>query len=59
LTPAELAKLADVIVVRPLVIDSWSLAMGRKSLAAVVDDMAALDDLADTVAERVRHAVEQ
>jgi Ser/Thr protein kinase RdoA (MazF antagonist) len=59
LTPAELARLADVILVRPLVIDSWSLAMGRKSLAAVVDDMAALEDLADTIAERVRQAVEQ
>jgi Ser/Thr protein kinase RdoA (MazF antagonist) len=59
LTPAELGRLADVIRARPLVIDSWSLAMGRKSPAAVVDDLAADDELADTIAERVRRTVEQ
>jgi Ser/Thr protein kinase RdoA (MazF antagonist) len=59
LTPAELARLAGAIRARMLMIDSWSLAMGRKPLATVVKDMAAVERMANTIAERISRTIEQ
>ncbi|HEY2579038.1 MAG TPA: phosphotransferase, partial [Streptosporangiaceae bacterium] len=54
--PGELARLAGVIGVRPLIFDCWALCTGRKSLAAVMADWPATRELAQAIAARAAEA---
>jgi Ser/Thr protein kinase RdoA (MazF antagonist) len=54
LEPEELDRLAGVVRARPMVLEAWSFCMGRKTLATVARDVAAIGEVADAVAERAR-----
>ena len=56
LEPPELARLDGAIRARPLVMDCWSVGMGRRSLRDVRPDLARADRLADEIADRARQA---
>lgn len=54
LTEAELARLPDAIRARPLLLDCWSVAVGRKPAQRVVEDLAPLAALAGRIADQTR-----
>jgi hypothetical protein len=56
LEPDELARLAGAIRARPLMLDCWAFAVGRRELADAVQRMAQADDLAEQIAARARRA---
>jgi hypothetical protein len=56
LEPDELARLAGAIALRPLVLDCWTVAAGRMSVAAARRAAAARDDLVAAIADRARGA---
>jgi len=58
LEPRELARLAAAIRVRPLVLDTWSVCMGRKPAAQAAGALAGTARLAEAIAARARHGLE-
>ncbi len=56
LQPAELERLADAILARPLLMDCWSVAMGRKDADQVSAQCADLRRLAERIAAQARRA---
>ena len=56
LTPDELDRLPDAIRARPLLIDCWSVAMGRKPAREAVARLGTLSALAKHIAEQTRTA---
>lgn len=56
LTPDELARLTDAIRARPLLIDCWSVAMGRKPADAAVTGLNDLTRLAKRITTVTRRA---
>lgn len=58
LEPEELARLADAVALRPLVLDAWAVAAGRKSLAAAQRAMAARDTLVAAITARAHEALQ-
>jgi aminoglycoside phosphotransferase (APT) family kinase protein len=56
LTEDELGRLPDAIRARPLLIDSWSVATGRKPAEDVLSGLSELTELAERTAEQARRA---
>jgi Ser/Thr protein kinase RdoA (MazF antagonist) len=56
LTEDELSRLPDAIRARPLLIDCWSVATGRKPAEKVVSGLGALTGLSERIAEQARGA---
>jgi hypothetical protein len=56
LEPEELTRLSDAIRARPLLIDRWSVAMGRKPAEEVAAGLKDLTRLSKRVATIARHA---
>lgn len=54
--PAELARLAGAIVVRPLTLECWHLGVGHKEPAEVVASLPRIRDLAGQIADRAAEA---
>ncbi len=52
----ELARLGDLIRVRPIVFDAWAFATGRKRLGESVGGVTRSRELADAIADRARAA---
>jgi Ser/Thr protein kinase RdoA (MazF antagonist) len=57
LEPEELARLADAVALRPLVLDAWAVAAGRKSPEAAQRAMAARDTQVAAITARAREAL--
>ncbi|HEY2793783.1 MAG TPA: phosphotransferase [Micromonosporaceae bacterium] len=56
ITEPELARLADVLTARPLLLDIWSVAHGRMPEARAVAAISARRGLAERIAQRARAA---
>ncbi len=56
LEPAELARLAGAIRLRPLIFDCWRFGTGRKELPGVLRELPATRDLAEAIAARAGQA---
>ena len=52
----ELARLGELIRVRPVVFDAWAFAAGRKRLGEAVSGVARGGELAEAIADRARAA---
>lgn len=57
LTEEELGLLPTLITLRPLVLEAWSLAMGRKSAAECERALEGMDELASAIAQRALDVV--
>ena len=53
---AELDRLPPAITARPLILDAWSYATGRRRLAEVIADLAKVNGKAHAIADRAREA---
>jgi methyltransferase (TIGR00027 family) len=53
---AELDRLQPAIAARPLILDAWSYATGRRPLADVIADLAKVNGKAHAIADRAREA---